>query len=519
MGVINGDSTENQITEQNVLTRSVLENAPVPKRRGSLIELSWSKDNLSSNETVEMCLAPTETDTAVYDCTARRNGSGMAKYPIYEIEWRDNIIIHEETKWYPHYVRSRGEYSRAELEEVIRLGNQMVIISGGYRKAARELQEIYLRGRIYRIDQIENDKHVFPSIAHPHLLDIARLGVIPEYKGILPGGKRTAHYPYVSSDTEKIVKKLRKYINAGIMAVCESGVAGDRGQVISHSSSVAHKKLPDRTLSVDYRIIPDIRQINLGNPREDLYPVEVVRLPEIVSRILKLKRQYPTMSVIMANRDIASAFRRILLRPDLIRIFTTDIPGSELGRKADLFLGHLAMPFGWVASPAYFKLHTEAITALHRHYRPQQSLMSGTECFNSFMYVDDCMLIECPIGKRLSSCVNCWEWACRQTLGNDSTNEEKKRDEGCWAETSALLGFEVDTSNMSVRLPDEKVQQARALVMSEELTPGNYGVAVKTMQRLRGLRVHWLTCNLFWHCVRQPVDISLSHTSESGLMV
>ena len=51
------------------------------------------------------------------------------------------------------------------------------------------------------------------------------------------------------------------------------------------------------------------------------------------------------MPILMAKRDIASAFRMVLLRPDLINIFTTDIPGEAMGRKFDVFFGHLAMPF------------------------------------------------------------------------------------------------------------------------------------------------------------------------------
>lgn len=177
------------------------------------------------------------------------------------------------------------------------------------------------------------------------------------------------------------------------------------------------------------------------------------------------------------------------------------------------------MPFGWVASPAYFKLHTDALSALRRYYRPPQELMSGSERFCSFMYVDDCMLIECPVGKRLSACVSCWEWSCKQIFGDDSINEEKKREEGSWSETATLLGFEVDTNRMTVKLPDEKVQQARSSVLSTELSPGNYAVTIKTLQHLRGLCVHWLTCNIFWQCLCRPIDILLSHTSESGQMV
>ena len=66
-----------------------------------------------------------------------------------------------------------------------------------------------------------------------------------------------------------------------------------------------------------------------------------------------------------------------LLRPDFINISTTDIPGGEVGRTSDLFLGHLAIPLGWVAIPAYFKLRTDAITALRYHFRPRQRFLSG----------------------------------------------------------------------------------------------------------------------------------------------
>ena len=210
------------------------------------------------------------------------------------------------------------------------------------------------------------------------------------------------------------------------MVICEIDVAEDRGQAISHSTSAVRKKIPDATLSVDYGIISDLRQINLGHRKEDFYPVDVVWLSDMVSRIPKLSRQFPTMPALMDMRDIASAFRRILLRPDLTRISATDNPGEALGRGGDVFFGHLAMSPGWVASPAYFKLHTGAISEMRHYYRPHQSVMSGMERINSFMYADDFMLIECLVGKRLGACASCWEWSWGQILRDDSINSEKK---------------------------------------------------------------------------------------------
>ena len=164
-------------------------------------------------------------------------------------------------------------------------------------------------------------------------------------------------------------------------------------------------------------------------------------------------------------------------------------------------------------------LRTDAITALHNYYRPQQSLISGMGRFNSSMYDADCMLIECPVGKRLVACASFWKWSRKQILDDDSINWEKKGLDGQWSQQATLLGFEINKETLTVQLRDEKVQQARTLVLCSEPSPGNYGVTVETFQRLRGLCVHWLTCNLFLDCLCHPIDLLLSHASESGLMI
>lgn len=181
------------------------------------------------------------------------------------------------------------------------------------------------------------------------------------------------------------MKKLRKDVRAGIIIACEIEVGEDRSQAISHSPTVALKKMPGRTLSVDYRIVSDLRQINVGNHKADFYPVEVVKLTDLFQRILKLQRHFPTFAALMTKRDIASAFKRILLRPDIIHISTTDILGEKLGLEHDLFMGHLDLPFGWVAIPSYFKIHTDAIAAIHNHFKHGKGAMSGNERFNSFI--------------------------------------------------------------------------------------------------------------------------------------
>ena len=149
-----------------------------------------------------------------------------------------------------------------------------------------------------------------------------------------PPAKRVARYPFVPSDTERVVKNFWMDIREVIANVCEMGVALDRGGAISHSSPIVHEKMHGRALCADYRAVSGLRQINLGNDNSDPPPppaVGISRLIDAVGGILRLGRQIPTIPALIDMRDIASAFRRILLRPELIHIFTTDITGPYLG--------------------------------------------------------------------------------------------------------------------------------------------------------------------------------------------
>ena len=163
------------INNQNVIHRSTLERPVLPTRRNSVIEMNFENTESYQSDIVDVRVILPETDPSAYECNVRRLGEGTSKYPIRDAEWMFDITIHEATKWYSPYVRSLKDYFRADLEEVVRLGNQMVVVAGGYRQAARELQEINLRRRSHAIDRIESTQHLFSPIA-PHLVDIARRG-------------------------------------------------------------------------------------------------------------------------------------------------------------------------------------------------------------------------------------------------------------------------------------------------------------------------------------------------------
>ena len=183
-----------QITCRNVSERADMEQVGASARRRSIIEL-----------------APALDDISLYDCTMDavqldgpndRTGKPCVRFPIHDLEWRENVYVHVETQWYYSYVGKLTDYNRIQLEEVIRLSNNMVERAGGYRLSAMELQELNCRRQSY----IAGQKHAHSSISTaiaPRLIDIFRRGVIPEYPGPPPPDKRVARYPYVGEATEK----------------------------------------------------------------------------------------------------------------------------------------------------------------------------------------------------------------------------------------------------------------------------------------------------------------------------
>lgn len=70
----------------------------------------------------------------------------------------------------------------------------------------------------------------------------------------------------------------------------------------AHPSAVVRRKMPGRTMSVHRRVFSDLRNGVLGNYNSYFYPFDVISLSAITGRVLKLRRQYPHIPVLMTKR-------------------------------------------------------------------------------------------------------------------------------------------------------------------------------------------------------------------------
>ena len=102
----------------------------------------------------------------------------------------------------------------------------------------------------------------------------------------------------------------------------------------------------DRTISVDTRLISDLRAADLGFQKQDSPHVWVPPIIDIVAEIQRRRRRFPKMTVLMCKRDIEGAFNRIFIHPDPWRLMMAELDGRLLGLDENAMISHIGLPFG-----------------------------------------------------------------------------------------------------------------------------------------------------------------------------
>ena len=348
--------------------------------------------------------------------------------------------------------------------------------------------------------------------------EVMRIGVTANYTRSGPLPPRRRGLPYRGGDTIEIVEKLWPGVSKGGIFMCIiSSVGWDGARIEATPSTLVLKRNPDRSRSTEKRDIADLRRINLYFDTADVYPVEIPTVEELARRIIALKRKFPQTNVLLAKRDIKSALRLIRLRPQLSRVMVTEFSGHHFGLEDDILMFYGVLPFGWGSSPGHFCRFIDAIARLHQLHGPSNPLWNMPCAFRSKMYIGDGLFVELEIGDRKDQSARSWEELARGVLSKEAVNEEKNRLEGAWCGQQIFLGFEIDTSSLEIRIPEEK--RAGASVLFDELFAsfGSKALRVLTLQRIRGNIEHFRSTDILWEYFTPPIDALLGCSDEAGI--
>ena len=86
-----------------------------------------------------------------------------------------------------------------------------------------------------------------------------------------------------------MVEKIWKDVRNGRVLVISSKQAGEDAPILATPTTTAQKRLPDRTLSTDFRIISDLGFPNLSCQKEDFPEVHLADVTKIAERALANK--------------------------------------------------------------------------------------------------------------------------------------------------------------------------------------------------------------------------------------
>ena len=160
------------------------------------------------------------------------------------------------------------------------------------------------------------------------------------------------------------------------------------------------KQNPDRTVSDEGRFISDKREPNKWCSKWDHAPALQPKHREVCREILFWDAHCPGVDVLLAKRDVKSAFYLIWVHEEDVWIFVTSWPAEHWGLEGRIIVMQLVLDFGWLGSPGEFQLYSWVVKEYHRHHRPRDGTWHSDWGFQSAFLLDDQILIEPDIGVR-----------------------------------------------------------------------------------------------------------------------
>ena len=280
-------------------------------------------------------------------------------------------------------------------------------------------------------------------------------GITPHFRGPTPTLPIRPGLPYSENGVSDILPKFWKDAKDGRIFLVERSALNRDELFISCPTTTAEKKMPERTLSLDRRIIWKGRLGDLFMSKCDYYRPEYAQIDDIARKITTLSRAYHGVDILINKRDIKSAFKLVRIHPDGVKLFATEFPGRFFGLSSSVVAFYLVLPFGWSGSPEFFAYMASGIPKWRNAHAPIIPGKSGGYAFCSFLFADDGILIGPNLGTRCTESALCWEKGCHLTPGPDSVNQGKLEEEGNWSSEKLVLGYLLNADSWAISIPGE----------------------------------------------------------------
>ena len=303
-------------------------------------------------------------------------GGDEENFPILGNDWRIKGDIDQEAQKFLEVADSIA--SVEAVQNVAKAGNKL---AGNYADiilAERQVQEIHV-GSIAWLARNARELLVDEPVLGEEISRLHELGTLPYYGGQSHGATRASGLPYDEPETLLIVSMLWEDVREGrVLAVRADSIKADTPMIPAPTTTVL-KKLPDRTISTDVRIISDLILANMFCAKADYPEIHLADIGEIAARAVTPKRTWPNVGVVWCKSDIDDAFKIMRTHPDMCVLLCAEFSGrfSEIAGNKSLL--YLTLPFDWRGSPSYFPCAGRGVTLTHKSFPPANKLRDGPQ--------------------------------------------------------------------------------------------------------------------------------------------
>ena len=429
-------------------------------------------------------------------------------------DWRNTAepgnLVHR------YFEIGQQEFSREAAENLAQKGDDLIAEYGSLHMALRAVQENKMREQHELVSNAQKHLCGNPEL-QADIIELHRIGAIPKYRAPTPDTFRVRGLPHNMSEEPYIVEKLWDLVSQGKMFVCTSlGIPVCNLYMVSPSTTVP-KKLPDRTISSEKRVIWDGRRLNLKCPKGDYWAVTTPTVEDLARKYCFLRAANPGIRILGTKRDIDAAFTRCRFHPDCAVLFGAEFSHSDPTNSLVFF--YLVLPFGFTGSPGIFCRIMCAVQHFHKLHTVSHKHLNGSLPLDAHVFIDDGMFMEPDLANRPQISVETWELGARLFLGPTGISEKKIKIEGQWSTMVIFLGFHIDLAEDTISLPNPKVTGAANLLRSRSFDAGNYVLALKDVQELRGCINHWACTGRTWKWLVHPINQMLGFADSAGVWI
>jgi len=265
-----------------------------------------------------------------------------------------------------------------------------------------------------------------------------------------------------------------------------------------HTSPLGVVPKKNEVTATDGRVIMDLSwprnaSLNDYTMRDSVPVTEWTPATEVGRRIheLSIKSGWdplkPENSKIYAFiGDVNAAFRNIPTHAKHVKWFGFFVP------ELNVIVFDMSAPFGWTASPMYYGVFGNGISAVVRRESPHDlnpHLSKDTDTFFCYEWVDDYILLELNTPGRLTAAETALRLAMTLSLGPTAIHPKKFAD--TWKQLAHYLGLDWCLKTCTVSMPrikiDKAIDRVNTLLASHEVTKNQ-------LEKLIGSLRHVSTC-------------------------